>query len=92
MLKIQNVYLTIQINTLKEDRLKLMNKLRHNAAQMVEIIIIFLGLCVDQIIKLNEYASGLRDGFIKLSLNDRFVELMADIATSKDEGKLTSSQ
>ena len=51
MLKIQNVELRRQINTLETERLKLMKQLRHNADQIGEIGIIFMGLLADHIIK-----------------------------------------
>ena len=44
--------------------LKLMKKLRHNEAQMGESWIIFMGIKEDKIIKVTEFASGLRDGYI----------------------------
>ena len=64
MLKSQNVKLTRQINTLETARLKLMKQLRKNLDQMGEIKIIFLVLCVDHIIKVAEFSSGLRGGSI----------------------------
>ena len=62
MLKSQNVELIRYIKTLEVDRLRLIKKLRHNADQMGERGIRFLGIFPDQIIKVTEFASGLRYG------------------------------
>ena len=85
MLKSQNVESTRQINTLKPDRLNLMKQLRHTADQMRETGIRFMGLRAYQIITVTGFASVLRDGSIELPLNDRSMELMADLSTSKAE-------
>ena len=46
MLKSKNVELTININTMDIDRLKFMKNMKHNASQMGESGIRFLGLRV----------------------------------------------
>ena len=51
LLKIQNVELRKQINKLETDRLNMMKPLKHNAAQIGESGIIFMGLLADNIIK-----------------------------------------
>ena len=42
-------------------------------------------LHADQIIKVTEFASDLKDGSIELPLDDCSMELMADLATTKSE-------
>ena len=59
---------------------------------MGESGIIFMGLRPYHIIKVTGFISSLNDVSIKLTFNDRSMELMADIETKKSEredGRLT---
>ena len=60
-----------------------MKQLRQNAAHIGERGIIFLGIPADQIIKVTEFVSGLKDGSIKLPLNDLIMELTVNLAITK---------
>lgn len=53
----------------------MMKQLRHNAAEISEKGIKFLGLDAAQIQKVMEFASSVRDGSVNLPLDDRSTEL-----------------
>jgi hypothetical protein len=74
-LKSQNAELNRQIEQLEADRLSMMKQLRHNAAEIGEKGIKFLGLDASEIQKVLEFASNMRDGTVSLPLNDRSREL-----------------
>ena len=71
----QNTELSRQIHGLEADRLAMMKQLRHNAAEISEKGIKFLGLDAAQIQKVMEFASNVRDGSVNLPLDDRSREL-----------------
>ena len=75
-LEAQNAELSRQIECLETDRLVMMKQLRHNAAEIGEKGIKFLGLDAAQIQKVMEFASNIRDGSVTLPMNDRSKELM----------------
>ena len=75
-LEAQNAELSRQIECLEADRLAMMKQLRHNAAEIGEKGIKFLGLDAAQIQKVMEFASNIRDGSITLPMDDRSKELM----------------
>ena len=74
-LQAQNTELSRQIQGLEADRLVMMKQLRHNAAEISEKGIKFLGLDAAQIQKVMEFASSVRDGSVNLPLDDRSREL-----------------
>ena len=80
-LEAQNAELGRQIECLEADRLAMMKQLRHNAAEIGEKGIKFLGLDAAQIQKVMEFASNIRDGSVTLPMDDRSKELM--VSTSR---------
>lgn len=74
-LKSQNAELCRQNDNLEAERLLLMKQLRHNAAEIGEKGIKFLGLDASQIQKVIEFASNIRNGSVALPLDDRSKEL-----------------
>jgi chromosome segregation ATPase len=84
-LEAENKELTRQIDMLEADRLKLMRQLRDNAAQIGEKGIRFWGLSAGQLMKVTEFATNLRDGITELPLDDRSLELTAQVKNMKIE-------
>ena len=64
-----------QNDTLENERLRLLKALRLSAQQMGEKGMKFYGLSAQQIVQVNEFAEGMRDGTVELPLDDKSLEL-----------------
>ncbi len=80
-LKSENRELLCQIKMLEQCRLDLMKKMRMYATQISEKGIRVLGLTEDQVIQATEFISNLRDGKIKLPLNDVSIDLTVSFSS-----------
>jgi len=80
-LKSQNNELWRQVEVLERERNDLMKRLRENAAQIGQKGSNFFGLSGDQLVQVMEFATNVRNGNVCLPLNDKSLELTAQLAS-----------
>ena len=80
-LQAQNRELCRQIDSLEDDRNRLLKRLRTNAAIVGEDGLRILGLSSYQMEQVIEFAGHLRDGEVKLPMNDKSMELSTELSS-----------
>ncbi|CAM9286438.1 unnamed protein product, partial [Ectocarpus fasciculatus] len=89
-LKSQVNELEEQIAALESDSIRLRKALKNQAGSVGEQGFKFQGMSPDMLVKVNEFASSLREGKVDLPLDNRSAELLADNRKLKDELKIMS--
>eukprot|EP00970_Alexandrium_tamarense_P006036 scaffold1012_cov189-Alexandrium_tamarense.AAC.21 len=84
----ENTELSRQVEALEGERTKLLSQLRERAIDIGEKGSRFLGMDAHQIAQVMEFASNLRRGVVDLPLNDRSMELLAQISKFKSEREI----
>ena len=77
-LRLQVHELEEQINSLEDDSVKLRKALKNQAATFGENGFKYAGMSPEQLLKVNEFASNLRDGRVELPLDNRSAQLLKD--------------
>jgi hypothetical protein len=91
-LKAQVAELDEQVNSLEEDCVRLRKTLKNQAGVVGEQGFKYAGMTADQLMKVNEFATNLKDGIIELPLNDRSTELLRETRQLSDDIKMLKLQ
>lgn len=91
-LKSQVSELDEQISSLEKDNIRLRKTLKNQAGSIGEQGFKFQGMSADMLVKVNEFATSLREGNVELPLNDRSAELLAENRKLKDEIQIFSAK
>ena len=76
----QNRELIKQVQSLEEERISLLKRLRDNSAILGEDSVRFLGLSSQDMEKVTQFAMNLKEGKIQLPMDDRSMELSAKLS------------
>lgn len=87
-LRLQVQELEEQIHSLEDDTVKLRKALKNQAATFGEDGFKYAGMSPEQLLKVNEFASNLRDGRIELPLDNRSSQLLKDNRQLREDLRL----
>jgi outer membrane murein-binding lipoprotein Lpp len=91
-LKGQVAELEEQVNSLEEDCVRLRKALKNQAGVVGEKGFKYAGMTAEQLMKVNEFASNLKDGIVELPLNDRSAELLKENRMQNDNIRMLKIQ